>query len=417
MRKIENVQTSMNAPSWGEYENAFFVQVDQTKCEGCGECESQCPTGAIQCIDGDDGPRTVVNPAACVNCGQCLINCPYGAIYEGVSFVEEIFSALKDPDKVVVSMPAPAVRYGLAEAFGHPTGTYSGGKMFAALKKLGFDHIWDNQWTADVTIMEEGSELLGRLTGKVKKPLPQFTSCCPGWIKFVETFYPELIPNLSTCKSPVGMLGTLCKTYGAEIIHTEPKKIYTVSIMPCIAKKFEGLRPEIADSGYRDIDATITTRELAYMIKKSGIDFNSLPDVEPDTELGESTGAATIFGCSGGVMEAALRFAYEAVSGQALESVDIKAVRSRNGVKEATIPVPKFGDLNVCVVSGLFNTIPILEEIKKGKSRYHFIEVMTCPGGCVNGGGQPLLPDVREASLFKHIVARINRRFNMRKAV
>ena len=415
MRIVENVGTKVGAPWCMDSDSVYFVQVDADKCQACGECQDVCPTGVIQPVRDDDGPRTVVSPAACVNCGQCLINCPYGAIYEGVSFVDEVFAALKDPDKIVVSMPAPAVRFGLAEAFGQPVGTCSEGKMFAALKRLGFDRIWDNQMTADLTILEEGTELLGRLTGKIKKPLPQFTSCCPGWIKFVETFFPDMIPYLSTCKSPIGMLGALSKTYGAELTHTHPKKIYTVSIMPCIAKKFEGLRPELADSGYRDIDATITTRELAWMIKRAGIDFNSLPEEKPEFALGESTGAAVIFGSSGGVMEAALRFAYEAVAGEKLSDPEIKAVRSYKGVKEATIPVPNFGDLNVCVISGVANAVPVIEQIRQGKSKYHFIEVMTCPGGCVNGGGQPLMPDLRTSSLFRQIVSRMNRRFSMRK--
>lgn len=415
MRQIEKVSVLSNAPRCEDSDNVYFVQVDAAKCEQCGECEGRCATGAIQPRNGDEGPRTVIDPAACINCGQCLVNCPYGAIYEGVSFVNEIFAALKNPDTVVVSMPAPAVRYGLGEPFGYPIGTYVGGKMFAALRKLGFDYIWDNQMTADVTILEEGTELIHRLTGKIKKPLPQFTSCCPGWIKFAESFYPELIPHLSSCKSPIGMLGPLSKTYGAEVTGVEAKRIFSVSIMPCIAKKYEALRPEMADSGFRDIDATITTRELAYMIKKAGIDFNSLPEEEPDFDLGASTGAATIFGNSGGVMEAALRYVYEVVSGEKLTVPDITAVRSHKGVKEATVKIPSFGELKVCVVSGLDNAVPILEAVKSGKSPYHFIEVMTCPGGCVNGGGQPLFPDVRAGSLFKSIVARMNRRFAMRK--
>lgn len=415
MKQIEDVLELSNAPDSKDYDNVFFVQVDENKCQQCGACETHCATGAIQPKDGKDGPRTVVDPSACMNCAQCLINCPYGAIYEGVSFVDEVFQALKDPNKVVVSMPAPAVRYGLGEPFGYPTGTYVGGKLFAALRKLGFDRIWDNQMTADVTIMEEGTELVGRLTGKIKKPLPQFTSCCPGWIKFMETFYPELSPHLSTCKSPIAMLGPLSKTYGAEVSETPAKKMYTVSIMPCVAKKYEGLRPEMADSGFRDIDATITTRELAYMIKKAGIDFKSLPDEKPDFELGESTGASTIFSNSGGVMEAALRLAYEVVSGKKLKNPDIKSVRTHKGVKAAKIQIPNFGDLSVCVVSGLNNTVPILEDIKKGESKYHFIEVMTCTGGCINGGGQPLFPDAREASLFRAMIATMNRRFNMRR--
>jgi ferredoxin hydrogenase large subunit len=240
--------------------------------------------------------------------------------------------------------------------------------------------------------MEEGTELIGRISGKIKKPLPQFTSCCPGWIKFVESFYPELNEHLSTCKSPVCMMGALSKTYGAKNKGIDPQKLYTVSIMPCIAKKFEGMRPEMNDSGFRDIDATINTRELAYMIKEKNIDFLNLKDAEADPLLGMSTGAATIFGVTGGVMEAALRFAYEAVSGQKLSSVDFTSVRGMAGIKEATVKIPGGPELKVCVVSGLKNVGPIIEDIKKGRSPYHFIEVMTCPGGCINGGGQPLDP-------------------------
>ncbi len=415
MLEMEGVQYQQNAPTGKDPDKEFFVQVDPKKCQACGTCEEVCGTGAIQSIN-DDGIRAVVDPTACMNCGQCLVNCPYGAIYEGVSFVDEIFKKLKDPNTVVVSMPAPAVRYGLGECFGEPAGTYVGGKMHAALRKLGFDIINDNEWTADVTIMEEGTELLQRVGEQGKKdarPLPQFTSCCPAWIKFVETFYPDLIPNLSSCKSPIGMLGPLSKTYGAEVAKTDAKKLYTVSIMPCVAKKYEGLRPEMKASGFRDIDATINTRELAYMIKKAGIDFASLPSEAPDEKLGKSTGAATIFGCSGGVMEAALRLAYEVLSGEKLNDPYIKAVRAREGVKEAAVKVPNFGEVKVCVISGLANTIPVLEDVRKGKSPYAFIEVMACPGGCVNGGGQPMDPEIR-VSMFRNVIARINKRYRMR---
>jgi ferredoxin hydrogenase large subunit len=237
---VEKVDTIMKAPDYREIDRLYFVQVDEKKCEACGQCQDICATGAIQAA-GDDGPRKIVDPAVCMNCGQCLANCPYGAIYECGSFVDEIFEKIKDPDVQVVAMPAPAVRYGLGECFGMPLGTYVGKKMFTALRKLGFDHIWDNQFTADVTIMEEGSELVGRIKNPdKKKPLPQFTSCCPAWIKFVETFHPEILPHISTCKSPIGMLGPLSKTYGAKVKKTDPSKIYTVSIMPCIAKKYEG---------------------------------------------------------------------------------------------------------------------------------------------------------------------------------
>ena len=343
MREIEKVEYRGNAPAAVDPDTIPFVQVDAEKCQACGECDNHCATGAIQPMN-DAGIRHVVDPAACVNCGQCLINCPYGAIYESVSYVDEILAKLKDPDTVVVSMPAPAVRYALGESFGYPTGTYVGGKMHTALRKLGFRYIWDNEYTADVTIMEEGTELIERIAKPGKdRPLPQFTSCCPGWVKFVETFYPDLLPNVSTCKSPIGMLGALAKTYGAQTTKTPLKKIYTVSIMPCIGKKYEGLRPEMMASKSRDIDATINTRELAFLIKQAGIDFKGLPDSTPDQVLGMSTGAATIFGNSGGVMEAALRLAYEVLSKQKLASPDIKVVRTHEGINTADINVPNFG--------------------------------------------------------------------------
>ncbi|MDD4951038.1 MAG: [FeFe] hydrogenase, group A [Desulfovibrionaceae bacterium] len=410
----EKVVMKNSAPRLVDPDKQFFVQVDATKCQACGQCEQVCATGAIQAVS-DLGVRQVVDPAACMNCGQCLINCPYGAIYEQVSFVDDVFAALKDPNTVVVSMPAPAVRYGLGEAFGYPTGAYVGGKMHAALRKLGFDYIWDNEFAADVTIMEEGTELIGRVKKPdPHKPLPQFTSCCPAWIKFVETFYPELLPHVSTCKSPIGMLGPLAKTYGAQQTKTDPLRIYTVSIMPCIAKKYEGLRPEMSASGKHDIDATITTRELAYMIKKAAIDFDKLKDEEPDAVLGESTGAATIFGNSGGVMEAALRLAYEVLSGQKLKDPDIKAVRTHEGVKSAAINVPNFGEVRVAIASGLANAAKLCDEVKAGKSKYHFIEIMACPGGCVNGGGQPLDPGIRQSCASSGLFAGYNKRFNLK---
>lgn len=415
MQKIEGVYYESKAPKAVDPDELFFVQVDADKCEACGECNYVCPTGVIQPINEDE-IHGVVDPAACVNCGQCLTNCPMGAIYEGVSYVDEIIEKLKDPDTMVVSMPAPAVRYGLGECFGAPTGTYVGGKMHAALRELGFNYIWDTEFAADVTIMEEGTELIQRVKGggHGDHPLPQFTSCCPGWIKFAETFYPDLAPNLSTCKSPIAMLGALAKTYGAKETKTDAKKVYTVSIMPCIAKKYEGLRPEMNQSGHRDIDATINTRELAYMIKKAGIEFNSLPEQDADPILGESTGAATIFGNSGGVMEAALRLGYEALSGTKLDNPEIKVVRAHEGIKTADIEVPNFGTVKVAVASGLQNAAKLCDEVRAGKSPYHFIEVMTCPGGCVNGGGQPLDPEI-QASMFRSTVAKINKRFRTRK--
>ncbi len=388
---VEHVYTSMESLDISKYNQTFLVQVDQNKCHGCHTCTENCPTGIID-SKSPGGPHRVYSYDGCVNCGQCLVNCPYGAIEEKVSFVEDVFKAINDPDKIVVALPAPAVRYAIGEPFGMEAGEFAGGKMNAALKELGFDIVWDTEFAADLTILEEGSELIARLTGKLDKPVPQFTSCCPGWIKYVESFHPDLVPNLSSCKSPVCMMGALSKTYGAKNKNIDPKKIYTVSIMPCIAKKFEGMRPEMKASGFRDIDATINTRELAYMIKKRNIEFADLKDQTADPLLGQSTGAATIFGVSGGVMEAALRFAYEAVSGKKLASVDLTAVRGTAGVREASVKIPGGPEVKVCVVSGLKNVAPVIEDIKKGKSPYHFIEVMTCPGGCVNGGGQPIDP-------------------------
>jgi ferredoxin hydrogenase large subunit len=407
----EHIIAETKIPSVDEYDKTFYVQVDQNLCHGCSTCNAVCPTGAIDCKKAGEKYR-VINPDVCVNCGQCLVNCPYGAIREKVSFVDDIMKALKDKDKIVVAMPAPAVRYAIGEPFGMKTGEYAGGKMFTALKDLGFKYIWDNEFTADLTILEEGTELVERIKGKIKKPLPQFTSCCPGWIKYAETYAPEIIPNLSTCKSPIGMMGALAKTYGAQKNKIDPKKIYTVSIMPCIAKKFEGLRPEMKASGMRDIDATINTRELAYMIKRAGIDFVNLKDGKADPILGESTGAATIFGVSGGVMEAALRYAYEVVTGKKLDNVELTAVRGRVGVREAAVKLPGGPELKVCVVSGLENAKPVVEDVKNGKSPYHFIEVMTCPGGCVNGGGQPLDKQITNTQWYRHAASLFRKIFN-----
>ena len=409
--EMEGINYSMTMPRVEDLDSQYFVRVNADMCEQCGECEVHCPTGAIQ--ESEDGARYIVDNVACMNCGQCILNCPYGAIDEKVSFVEEVMAKLKDPDTVVVSMSAPAVRYALGECFGMPMGTYVGGQMQAALRRLGFDYIWDTEWAADLTIIEEGNELLSRV--KNGGTLPMFTSCCPGWIKFAETFYPDLTKHLSTCKSPVAMLGPMAKTYGAEQTGESPKKIYTVSIMPCVAKKYEGLRPEMQASGHRDIDATINTRELAYMIKKMGIQFTSLPKEEADPILGLSTGAATIFGTSGGVMEAALRYAYEAISGKVLDNPAILAVRTENGINKVAVDVPGFGAVRIGVASGLDNAAKLCEEVRSGKSDLHFIEVMTCPGGCVNGGGQPKDPAIMDASIFKRTVAKVTKRLNMRK--
>jgi iron-only hydrogenase group A len=259
--------------------------------------------------------------------------------------------------------------------------------MLAAVRRLGFDRVFDTNFAADLTILEEGTELLTRV--KEGGTLPLITSCSPGWIKFIEHFYPEMLPNLSTCKSPHQMLGALTKTYFAKKAKVDPKDMVVVSIMPCTAKKFECNRPEMNDSGYKDVDYVLTTRELAKMIKQAGIDFENLPDGNYDDPMGEYTGAATIFGATGGVMEAALRTAYEVATGKTLENVEFTAVRGLEGLKEAVIPIEGIGDVRVAVSHGLANARKILEKVKEGKLQYHFIEIMACPGGCVGGGGQP----------------------------
>lgn len=324
---------------------------------------------------------------ACINCGQCITACPVGALTEKDA-IADVWDALADGTKHVVVQPAPAVRAALGEEFGLPIGTSVTGKMAAALRRLGFAKVFDTDFGADLTIMEEANELIDRVTnGGV---LPMITSCSPGWIKFCEHYYPEFLPNLSSCKSPHEMTGAMIKTYYAERENLNPRDIVVVSVMPCTAKKFEANRPELGHDGMADVDYVLTTRELARMIKEAGIDFVNLPDEDFDSLMGESTGAAVIFGATGGVMEAALRTAYEAITGKTLEDVNFTAVRGMDGIKEASV---KIGDLdvNVAVASSTGKASELLEMVKKGEKNYTFIEIMGCPGGCVNGGGQPIV--------------------------
>ena len=378
---------------------------DNSKCILCRRCVAACndvqKIGAIGV--GRRGFKTRVGciydkslvDSPCVNCGQCIAACPTGALHEKDS-TADVWSALADPDKHVVVQPAPAVRAALGEEFGMPVGTCVTGKLAAALRRLGFDKVFDTNFGADLTIMEEGTEFLGRLTnGGV---LPMITSCSPGWIKYCETFYPEFLPNLSSCKSPHEMLGAVIKTYYAEKNGIDPAKIYTVSVMPCTAKKFEARREELSHDGLADVDAVITTRELARMIKEAGIDFVSLDDESFDEMLGDSTGAADIFGATGGVMEVALRTVYEKATGKTLESVDFEAVRGVEGIKEATVDVGGT-EVRVAVANGTGNASRLLEMVKSGEKSYHFIEIMGCPGGCVTGGGQPILTARQQMSM------------------
>ncbi|MBQ6043619.1 MAG: iron hydrogenase small subunit [Clostridia bacterium] len=369
---------------------------DNSKCILCRRCVATCNNvqqiGAIGV--SKRGMKSVVGvvygkslaDSPCINCGQCIVACPTGALHEKDS-TKEVWAALADPDLHVVVQPAPAVRAALGEEFGMPVGTSVTGKLAASLRRLGFDKVFDTDFAADVTIMEEGTEFINRLTNN--GVLPLITSCSPGWIKYCETFYPEFLPNLSTCKSPHEMGGALIKSYYAEKNGIDPKKIFTVSVMPCTAKKFEAKREELGNNGLQDVDAVITTRELARMIRTAGIDFNHLPDEDFDDLMGESTGAAVIFGATGGVMEAALRTVYEVVTGKELEKVDFKAVRGTKGIKEATIDVGG-KKVRVAVANGTGNASKLLEKVKAG-AKYDFIEVMGCPGGCVTGGGQPII--------------------------
>ena len=384
---------------------SLSVHRDPKKCIACGRCVTVCSdiqtVAAIDMVNRgfdvsvDTFFKEGLGNSSCVNCGQCTVFCPTGALRER-SETDDVWDAILDPDKIVVVQEAPSIRVTLAEEFGMEMGTVTVGKMYAALKKIGFDYVFDTNFTADLTIMEEGTELIERV--KSGGLLPLITSCSPGWIKFMETYFPDFAGHTSTCKSPQQMFGTLVKTYFAKEKGLDPAKIVSVSIMPCTAKKFEARRPEMNDSGFQDVDHVLTTRELVRMIKEARIDFKNLPDESPDDLMASYTGAATIFGATGGVMEAAIRSAYFLLAGKNLDNLDVKAVRGLQGIKEATLTIPAqgLGDLTVkvAVAHGLGNARTLMEKVQKqiretGKSEYAFIEIMACPGGCVGGGGQP----------------------------
>lgn len=398
---------------------------DSSKCILCRRCVTVC--NEVQGIGAlypqNRGFQSVVGPAfcndldsvVCVQCGQCAAVCPVGAIAEKDD-IDAVWEALDDGDKHVIVQTAPAIRAALGECFGYPPGTLVTGKMVSALRRLGFQAVLDTNFAADLTIVEEGTELLTRLkkllVDKEDVALPQFTSCSPGWIKYAEHFYPDMLANISSCKSPQQMFGAIAKTYYAGKIGKRPEDIFVVSIMPCTAKKFEAKRPEMNDSAVQDVDVVLTTRELGRMIKQAGIDFASLADDRMDSFMGLSSGAADIFGNTGGVMEAALRTAYEIVTGRPLpfEDLHVKPISGLRGIKKASVritgTVPDWSflegvTLNVAVAHGLGNARELVEQIRRGEADYHFVEIMACPGGCIGGGGQPRMTtnSVREARI------------------
>jgi len=398
-----------------EHELNGIIEVNRKACKGCDSCKTFCPTSAIT---GKYGATHQINSEKCIFCGQCLVNCPFGAPRDTVDSLDNVISRLNDNRATVIAIIAPAVRVAIAEEFGLEPGTLVTEKLYGALKQAGFK-VFDNNFSADQTIMEEGSELIAKIRhymlGESSEhhlgALPQFTSCCPAWIRNVELNYPELIPNLSSAKSPLMMAGAVAKTYGAsQIWAVQPETLYVVGVMPCTAKKFEVSRPEFTSAAdywqkqggtehYPDVDTVLTTRDLARLFRKLNIDFNKVSEfTDNNNPFAQYSGAGTIFGNTGGVMEAALRTAYFVITGQELAPLELTPIRGLKGIKEATLPLKdvKTGKditLNIAVVHGIKENLkPIVDQVIAGKSPYHFIEVMNCPGGCINGGGQPINP-------------------------
>lgn len=383
--------------------SSLSIVRDPEKCILCGKCVRVCEeVQGVSSIDfvGRGSNATVgtcfnqgLNTSNCINCGQCILVCPTGALREN-SHLKRVMEALADPEMHVVAQHAPSISVSIGEEFDLKAGTDCDGVMTAALRRLGFDRVFDTSFSADLTIMEEGSELVDRV--KNGGALPMMTSCSPGWVKFIEHNYPSLLPNVSSCKSPQQMMGAIIKSFYAEKQSIDPKKIFSVSIMPCVAKKFEAARPEMGNEGTPDVDAVLTTREFARLIKMRGLDLKDIQPENADSPFGERTGAGKIFGASGGVMEAALRSAYFLLTGEELENLDVKAVRGMDGIKEAHVEINGM-NVGVAVVNGIGNARKLLDQIVEGRDDIHFIEVMTCPGGCINGGGQPIGVDPENA--------------------
>lgn len=396
-------------------DSATHMYRDNTKCILCRRCIAACTNvQKIGVIGANErGFKTTIGSpfdmglgdTSCVSCGQCIAVCPTGALSEKDN-TEEVLSAIEDPDKFVFVQTAPAVRAALGEAFGYPIGTDVEGKMAAALRRIGFDKVFDTNFSADLTIMEEATEFLDRVQNG--GTLPLITSCSPGWIKYCEHYFPDMTENLSSCKSPQQMFGAITKTYYAKKMGLDPKKMVSVSVMPCTAKKFEIGRDDQSAAGVPDVDISITTRELARLIERLGIRFTELPEEDFDHPLGSGTGAAVIFGASGGVMEAALRTAVWKLTGENNDTpIEFKDVRGMDGIKEASYDIAGM-TINVAIASGLGNAKQLLEDVNSGKKNYHFIEIMGCPGGCINGGGQPHIPaSVRNFVDYKALRAKV----------
>ncbi|MEW6508482.1 MAG: NADH-dependent [FeFe] hydrogenase, group A6 [Bacteroidota bacterium] len=395
------------------------MERDPAKCILCGRCARTC--GEIQKIGAIDFTNRGfisnvttpynkgLNVSDCILCGQCILVCPTAALREK-SHSKEVMNAITDKTKFTIAQIAPAVRATLGEEYNLPLGSNVTGQIITGLKRLGFNKVFDTNFAADLTIIEEANEFVSRVSNGGK--LPMFTSCCPGWIKYIEQNRPQLLDHVSTCKSPHEMEGAILKTYYAKKMGLKPEDIYVVSIMPCTVKKYESSRPELTEEHRPDVDAVLTTSELVRFFKMAGIDFNELPENDFDNPLGESTGAAAIFGTSGGVMEAALRTAYKIITNNELENIEFAEIRGSLGVKDCSINVNGM-DVNVAVVNGIGNVKPVLDEIEQGNSKYHFIEVMACPGGCINGGGQPI--HQKTEKIKKRIQALYDIDVNMKK--
>lgn len=387
--QLEHIEYEMDVPSpAADGEQRFFVQIDPEKCTGCAECQKHCPTGAIY---GEAGlTHKIVYPDPCLHCGLCLIHCPSGAIYETSSWLPQVEEKLQDSATICIAMPAPSIRYTVGESFGLPCGTNIKNKLISSFDRLGFRHCWDTEFAADVTIWEEGSEFIVRLADG--GPFPQFSSCCSAWLRYAETFYPELLEYFSNCKSPMAINGRLAKTYGADRFNYRQHDLYTVAIMPCIAKKYEALLPELSFAGMRDIDAVLTVREFTWLLRKNSINPLELPDGSPDTLMGKSSGG-TLFGVGGGVLETLSRFVCHKLTGQIPGNLTLAPHGDLEGITECQF---RLGGqvLRMAKVHGARHFARICDDTLKGRCPYHFIEFMACPGGCINGGGQPILPDV-----------------------